>query len=467
MRKTLLALFMASTLSIPNVASASGDTSLFSENELRQFQRNPENAGKFLLRTFESMAPTGSLTQDMQDTYLLLSHNVRRNRLISTFFRFDLDANLVIEKNELERVKAILPIKKLKREFASVQKADELGNNDNNVTIQEMLKYARKVSEEKSGQRNSLDMMRFDLNEDGKVEYPEVVNAIRSVARPKGDGEPCSIPTPSNEAKIIFLSGYEGTSLSNVAIDGPNKVTTAATINIEDGTEPLFIVGSFYDSLIFRFTGDVARVEKFVASSSIGRNIGAIGLQNQQVYFPADKKCLPKYVSDPDLSSGRGMLLNADLGHKLGRDVDSYAISYGIDKVALPSGSFSNRKSQRVSGRDQRSALQNEFNRFSPGGLAKFDPTAVISGGSPVLYDVLPQQAGLLQLVDSGAVYLTSDGYFLIKKPIKRFPAGLAGAHSVTFLLDKGVPRPSGDPGHSSVVDLKTGECLSGSTCRY
>jgi hypothetical protein len=46
-----------------------------------------------------------------------------------------------------------------------------------------------------------------------------------------------------------------------------------------------------------------------------------------------------------------------------------------------------------------------------------------------------------------------------------RFPSGLYGANAVTIIVPPGVPRPSGEPGHSSVYDLNTAECL-GVTCR-
>lgn len=39
------------------------------------------------------------------------------------------------------------------------------------------------------------------------------------------------------------------------------------------------------------------------------------------------------------------------------------------------------------------------------------------------------------------------------------YPAGLYGAHSVVFFIPKGVPTPSGNPGHSTVYDFNTGEC--------
>lgn len=39
------------------------------------------------------------------------------------------------------------------------------------------------------------------------------------------------------------------------------------------------------------------------------------------------------------------------------------------------------------------------------------------------------------------------------------YPAGLYGGNSATFFIPKGVPRPSGNPGHSTVYDLDTLSC--------
>ena len=43
-------------------------------------------------------------------------------------------------------------------------------------------------------------------------------------------------------------------------------------------------------------------------------------------------------------------------------------------------------------------------------------------------------------------------------------PAGLFGAHSATFIVPSGVPRPTGDLGHSKVLDHNTMTC-AGLTC--
>ena len=39
------------------------------------------------------------------------------------------------------------------------------------------------------------------------------------------------------------------------------------------------------------------------------------------------------------------------------------------------------------------------------------------------------------------------------------YPSGLYGANSVTFFIPRGVPRPSGNPGHSSVYDFNSLAC--------
>lgn len=54
-------------------------------------------------------------------------------------------------------------------------------------------------------------------------------------------------------------------------------------------------------------------------------------------------------------------------------------------------------------------------------------------------------------------------GAYVVLAPM-RYPAGLYGAHSVTFIISEGVPRPEGNPGHSAVLDMNFGTC-SGALC--
>jgi hypothetical protein len=100
--------------------------------------------------------------------------------------------------------------------------------------------------------------------------------------------------------------------------------------------------------------------------------------------------------------------------------------------------------------------------RFNPGGIVEIDPAGVVSSMPAEPYEVLPHGFGLAQLVATGALeprggQFFFDGYFYIASAIPRFPAGLYGAHSVTFVLGSGVPLPAGSPGHSCVISEETG----------
>jgi hypothetical protein len=52
---------------------------------------------------------------------------------------------------------------------------------------------------------------------------------------------------------------------------------------------------------------------------------------------------------------------------------------------------------------------------------------------------------------------------YVVLKPFI-YPAGLYGAHSAIFFIPKGVPKPEGTPGHSTVYDFNTQRC-QGPSC--
>ncbi len=54
---------------------------------------------------------------------------------------------------------------------------------------------------------------------------------------------------------------------------------------------------------------------------------------------------------------------------------------------------------------------------------------------------------------------------YVVLKPFT-FPAGLYGANSATFFVPEGVPRPKGNPGHSTVYDFNLMNCKGPAGCR-
>lgn len=129
--------------------------------------------------------------------------------------------------------------------------------------------------------------------------------------------------------------------------------------------------------------------------------------------------------------------------------VDDRAIA---TTISLPSGEVSDIRGADVSppaGFDE--AVWKTGLRFSPAGLMDVETSDVVSSAEPERYDVLPSQFGLAQLAGQGKLEAVAPNKFRILGEFSHYPAGLSGAHSVTFLLPEGVPEPSGSPGHSRV----------------
>lgn len=75
----------------------------------------------------------------------------------------------------------------------------------------------------------------------------------------------------------------------------------------------------------------------------------------------------------------------------------------------------------------------------------------------PLMQDIPPVNG------DINVMRMLPEGFgfnpYVILKPF-HIPAGLYGARSVTFILEKGVEFPKGELGHSNLLDLNTGDCI-------
>jgi hypothetical protein len=106
--------------------------------------------------------------------------------------------------------------------------------------------------------------------------------------------------------------------------------------------------------------------------------------------------------------------------------------------------------------------LREDFARNEPAGVVRIDAAAVVANRPAVAYEVLPGAAGLIQLMESGAIEKNRQGEFLIKRKI-RWPARLPDGK---FLILKGVPMPDGDPRGSRVASEDTGDLICKGRCR-
>ncbi|MCG8544590.1 MAG: hypothetical protein MJE12_10305 [Alphaproteobacteria bacterium] len=345
------------------------------------------------------------------------------------------------------------------------------GNSDKQFSVEEITALGHKARQIRNAEKARLRTQRL--------------NAAREklVAR-------CAFPKAPENSKIIILAAYEGEALSTVALGGDDAVVTATNVTIEAGTEPLYIVLNSHRPVIWQFSGSTDRVAYVIANTHQrdakgAARVGVVGLSANRVRFPTVAKCVQHTYKTQHAKSHR----TADLLRQfLGRPADIVVGRYGVSGVQLPSGAFiDNAPYTNAVALPQvgpGAPLWREMKRFNPGGLVQIDPRAVVSQATAKTYDVLPEAAGLAQLLEEGALQaigsrqvittgrtriVPGDGDDKIIRPKGRnvdvmsipkeflivrkmtFPAGLYGAHGVRFVLKSGVPRPDGSPGHSKI----------------
>ncbi len=303
------------------------------------------------------------------------------------------------------------------------------------------------------------------------------------------EAEACGMPVASAEAEVIVLGAYGPEALSSVAIGTQDKTVQTGNVNVEAGESPLYVVIASLEASIWRFSGAVERIENVVVTSGtwIPRPesamlplAGETGLPAERVTFLKRIDCMKPFWEVPSVAAAKAAALVTE---QVGKAPVKTVAHYNVSTFSVPSGAIESLKETagrwplivvpgagalRVENNDGGVTVRREpltpsaeLKRYNPGGVVTIDVETVVASLPPEPYVVLPEAAGLKQLVDEGALTLNSEGEYLIHRKT-RFPAGLYGGHSVSFLLLRGVPMPEGDPGHSTVVSEETGEVLSG-----
>jgi Ca2+-binding EF-hand superfamily protein len=322
-----------------------------------------------------------------------------------------------------------------------------------------------------------------DSDNNGTISTDEI-DAVRQTARRQSMEQvrvKCEMPQPSEAARLVLLGAYETESLSTVALGSQDDVTGVGNVTVEPGNEPLYLVVVTYRPTIWRFDGSTERIERVVATGHHGSTrtplAGVVGVPAEKISFPKQVNCIRYFYEIPSWASAQAA---GAVKAATGKSPDVIAGKYKLNAFKVPSGTIEVIQGDRPNvlvieksggtltvrgeARNIRVAnptgdLQRELYRSDPGGVVTIDPTKVIASTSAEPYEVLPGLAGLIQLVQSGAVTQNRLGEFLINRKI-RFPAHLHSAHSGKFLLRSGVPEPDGDPGHSNVFSEDTGAPL-------
>jgi len=273
-----------------------------------------------------------------------------------------------------------------------------------------------------------------------------------------------TLPPPESDDLVLAFGAYEGDAISTTTVVGQDGVTDTARVVIEPGTRRLYVVLSSFEATIWRFEGATSRVGTVVLVGYGAQGVTGIAPE-RVVDLSADASSdIPFWY---EAGTAEGQAARAALEHALERELDHFVASYSVGIVTLPSmtvtaSSPSPSPFDAPPGFDPWVYITALW--FSPGGVVDVEPAAVAPLGRAEPYVVLPQAFGLAQLVAAGLLE-NRGGYFYIAQPIPRFPAGLHGAHSVSFVLGNGVPMPPGDPGHSCVVSQETGLPVDGTLC--
>lgn len=353
-------------------------------------------------------------------------------------------------------------------------------NGDGTVSQQELVDFWRApTSPDASQLTQAKEAILTRDPKQGRVrsQPTETANLRQGSAGPAG----CAMPPPSAKAKLLLLSIYQTEALSSVALGSQDAVVHAGRVTVEAGDEPLYVVIPTYSAVIWQFSGAVERIERLVMSSSVtgpsrGNGnppslVGATGIPANRIAFLGQSGCFGHFSEIP---SSQSVQTTATIRQAVGRQPDLVATAYSLIGFSIPSGKTESARnarerarmlgiekvegSTRVDGsfssviaRAKPSRIRNDLFDTAPGGLLEIDSKSVVSSVPAEPYEVYPQEAGLLQLLDNGTLTQNRSGEYIVQKKT-RFPAGLAGGHSVKFVVPRGIPIPEGDPSHSCVV---------------
>jgi hypothetical protein len=337
-------------------------------------------------------------------------------------------------------------------------------NGDGTVTMDEVDATSAAFMAEQSLAGVGPRVDRATASDEEDEPQPRLEDAVR-----------CPVPASSSTARIVRLGAREGGQLSSVAVGGQNVPTFVVRVEVEPGTEPLYIVATSDHPTIWRFSGATQRVQAFVGSSRardakfMWPAVGVIGIP-KALFRTVPYACFGDFDEGNMRSQQKTSAAAQLVMRRLGRPIDTAFGAYQPQGVKLPSASpfkvptevpalFRNLRNESAA-REWQGVLVH-----FPGGIAEASPGVIVSMGDPQTFEVYPYRAGLAQLLELGAIEPVSGvSDYRILRPI-RFPSGLNGGFSETFRLPPDVPRPVGSPGHSRVLlDADPSLCIIG--CR-
>ena len=300
----------------------------------------------------------------------------------------------------------------------------------------------------------------------------------------------CDVPAPPRDARLVLLGAAKGRALSKTWIGSQDQLTSVVSVEIAPGPEPLYLVLASGSAMIWDIVGateriagvaahgeavlgsqDGTRPQRRIASRVIEGLpprakplVGVIGVPREKVRFTAHTGCLvpatEATLKDDSAQDSAAMLL--------GRAADEIGGEYSAGTFRVPAARhFPDRPVRNAINLPKDGLgemLWREARDDYPAGLAQIEPGSIVSAHQAGSYSVLPGRAGLAELVDRGALRITSMSHgiriengnyspftspdrFRITEKL-RLPAGASG----TLTLPSDVPPPDGAFGDACVL---------------
>lgn len=274
-----------------------------------------------------------------------------------------------------------------------------------------------------------------DKNRDGTISREETQGLAKVIRVNRLKSSGCALPAAGPQEKVMMIYTAGGGAWSDIALGGEARETNAVTLDIGTGAEPLYLVVASQKPVIWRVTGDTARISRMVLagpvsaqqmeldpdggrvilSPSKGKEVlaGVTGLPTEKVLFlkgDNHQNCLPIGLQ-MHFGSGQVRHVSSIEGEEsslkmlLGRDADQQYAGYnpvklavGSDKIsALPPAENTAPAPEGFDPEVWKQALV-----LQPGGVAFSKGESIVTEARPQVYKILPGWVGLAQMVKQG-----------------------------------------------------------------
>ncbi len=478
----------------------------------RAVASNPSNFMQVVVQRLYQISASGVATQEDIDRFERVEVARARAGLVGQMLPMDLDGDGNVSRAEFDAFMDAKPVNEKAR--AEMLRLEADTDKDGDTSFAEMMAYAGKKATDMvtaKRRRDRYNPMLFDENGDGRVDGDEISRRIEAIAKEpvsstrsssSESGLPvrrvveCNAPKPIAGSEIVLVSAVGSSGLSTVAVNGQETITSVVPVTIEDGDTPLYILAASSGAVIWKVDGATDRVVTFVAQPVVYdkgpfAGVGVVGLDPKRVAFVESRACFEAFPSDGD---GKAKIAASMMSAKFGRKIDRIAAARDPNPLLVPSGRTTNKKPARSGpivitgdksyeltpegpkllvddqGPKERPAgvdasTWSDFYREFPAGVIDIDRKSVVSPQPVESYEMLPNLAGIIKLMESGSVRRTRDRFYVIVKPFAKFPPMLGS--DAKFILSNGIPMPAGQGKHSPVFLEETGECIGERGCPH